>query len=126
MIAIPLDEKTKTTISKLYGNAPYFALLDEITGNFSVIENAECGNGPKSADFLKSKGASKTIFYHMGEGVYNAFSKNGIEVFTCKHSRATLEEIYSAFDKFEKLDSTNYQELLDPGSSTCKCGCENS
>lgn len=49
MIAIPLDSQEATTISKLYGKAPFFALLDTQNGNFSVIENERKGQGPKSA-----------------------------------------------------------------------------
>jgi len=73
MLAIPLDEKKSTTISKLYGNAPYFGLFDG--KKLNVIENEVCGNGPKSAQFLKDKGASSTVYYHMGEGVYKAFAR---------------------------------------------------
>ena len=127
MIAIPLDSQNSTTISELYGNAPFFALLDGSTGNFSVVENEACGNGPQSAGFLKDKGATSTIYYHMGEGVYKAFVKNGMEVFTSSHSKCSLDEIYRDLlsNSFTKLDDSNYEELLDPGNGgACKCGCE--
>jgi predicted Fe-Mo cluster-binding NifX family protein len=127
MIAIPLDTKDSTTLSKLYGKAPYFALLNKQTGQFSVIENEVIGKGPKSADFLKSKNASSTIFYHMGEGVYKSFEKNNMDVFTSNYNNYTLKEIFknSRDEKLTKLDSTNYDKLLDPGAGeTCTCECE--
>lgn len=126
MIAIPLDNQESTVLSELYGNAPFFALLDSETGTFKVVENEEVGNGPKSADFLKTLGVSSTIYYHMGEGVYKSFVKNGLDVFTSDHTKYTLDEIFdlSLNDKLLKLNDTNYKELLDPGSAgACKCGC---
>jgi len=129
MLAIPLDKKDSTTLSKLYGKAPYFALLDTQTGSFNVIENEVKGSGPKSGDFLQNCGATSTIFYHMGEGVYKSFDKNDIDVYTAKHNEYTIEEIYRGFlkEKITKLTDKNYKELLDPGEGErCTCGCENS
>ncbi len=126
MIAIPLDNKESTVLSELYGNAPFFALLDKNTGTFKVVENDEVGNGPKSAEFLKTLGVDSTIYYHMGEGVYKSFIKNGLEVFTSDHTKYTLDEIFdlSLNEKLLKLNDSNYKELLDPGSAgACKCGC---
>lgn len=125
MISIPLDSQNATNISKLYGNAPYFALLDEQSGNVTVIENTECGNGVKSAHLLKSKGITSTIFYHMGEGLYKVYSQNDIEVLTCKKEVLSIDSIYMKYlkDEFEKLDNTNYKELLDAGVCESKCKC---
>ena len=125
MLAIPLDEKESITISKLYGNAPYFALFDG--DKLSIIENEECGNGPKGAEFLKAKGATSTIYYHMGEGVYKAFSKNNIDVYSSKHNEYLISQAYEMLDSdnLVKLNDENYKELLDPGNGgECKCGCE--
>ena len=126
MIAIPLDTKESTNISKLYGNAPFFALLDNETGTFKVIKNAEIGKGPKSAPYLKDFGVDSTIFYHMGEGVYNSFKENNMEVYTSEHNFYSLDEIFnlSLNNNLIKLNDSNFNELLDPGeSSSCKCGC---
>jgi predicted Fe-Mo cluster-binding NifX family protein len=126
MIAIPLDSKESTTLSKLYGKAPYFALLDQFTGDFTVVENEAVGKGPKSADFLKSHGASATIFYHMGEGVYKSFEKNSMDVYCANYNEYSLDEVYQNFlnASVTKLDQNNYEKLLDPGEGeTCKCGC---
>lgn len=127
MLAIPIDTKDSTTISELFGNAPYFALLDTQIGNFKVVENKVKGKGPKSAEFLNSFGATATIFYHMGEGVYNAFIKNGMDVFTSSHTKDSIDSIYRKIKskKCTKLDNNNFKTLLDPGSNgECKCGCE--
>lgn len=127
MIAIPLDTKYSTTLSKLYGKAPYFALLSINTGHFQVVKNEVIGEGSKSGKFLKSKGATSTIFYHMGEGVYSSFEKNNIDVYCSNYNKYTIDEIYknSLNSKLIQLDSSNYKELLDPGENeTCSCGCE--
>lgn len=127
MLAIPLDAKDTTIISTMYGNAKFFALLDEQTGEFSVIENSECGNGINGANFLKDKGITSTIFYHMGEGLYKIYEQNDIDVFTCKKELMSLDSIYIKYlqNGLQKLDNSNYKELLDSGSGPCKCGCEN-
>ncbi|MCV6607186.1 MAG: NifB/NifX family molybdenum-iron cluster-binding protein [Campylobacterales bacterium] len=125
MLAIPLDTKESTTISKLYGKAPYFALLNKETGNFSVIENEVVGKGPKSAGFLKEKGADSTVYFHMGEGVYKTFAKESMSVFTVRETFMSIDEIYRDFGKFQEVDDSNCKELLIPGDpgETCKCGC---
>ncbi|MEA1916248.1 MAG: NifB/NifX family molybdenum-iron cluster-binding protein [Campylobacterota bacterium] len=127
MLAIPIDNQNSTTLSKLYGKAPYFALLNTHTGNFRVIENEVVGKGPKSAEFLKEQNATATIFYHMGEGVYKSFEKNSMDVYCANYNQYSIEEIYRSFlnGSTTKLDSTNFQTLLDPGEGeVCKCGCE--
>ena len=128
MLAIPLSNEASTVISDLYGNTPYFALLDTETGDYRIVENEVQGEGPKSADFLKSHGAQATIYYHMGEGVYKSFKQNDMSVYTVKNNYLTLDEIYLGFldCQFCEVDESNYKELLDPGNAgACKCGCEN-
>jgi predicted Fe-Mo cluster-binding NifX family protein len=128
MIAIPLDNKNSTKISKLYGNAPYFALLDVQTGNFSVVENEQVGSGPKIASFLKPLNVNSTIFFHMGEGVYNSFIDEKMNVYKSKSLNESIDNIYMDLKNksITKLNSNNYKELLDPGTTgSCKCGCNN-
>ena len=125
MLAIPLDEKNSTTISQLYGKAPYFGLYDG--KELKVIENEVKGDGPSCADFLNKKGAKSTIFYHMGEGVYKSFVKNNMDVYTSEHTELEVANAYELLSKGQlvKLDDSNYKELLDPGNGgSCKCGCE--
>jgi len=126
MLAIPLDTEHSTTLSKLYGKAPFFALLDTEIGNFKVVKNEVIGKGPQSAGFLKENGASGTIFYHMGEGVYKSFEENSMDVYCAEYKKESIEDIYRILKTagYKKLDSSNYNELLDPGEGeTCKCGC---
>ncbi|MCH9814104.1 MAG: hypothetical protein K0U47_09205 [Epsilonproteobacteria bacterium] len=126
MLAIPLNSSSSTQISELYGNAPFFALLDLTTGYFKVVENDELGNGNKIASFLKTKGVTDTLFYHMGEGVYKAFSEASMNVYKAYNDIMSLDEIYRKFKSGEVtlVDSKNCDDLLDPGETdTCKCGC---
>lgn len=128
MIAIPLDSKDSTTMSKLYGNAKFFALLDLKTGSYSVSENKGSGNGLDTAEFVTNKGAVATLFYYMGEGVYKAFKDFKVDVYSCEHQELSLEDIYKKFmsESFPKVTNENSKELLDPGTTTrsCACGCE--
>lgn len=127
MLAIPLDKSDSTTISDLYGNAPYFALLDTTTGKYSVEENSGCGNGLGSAKFVKSKGAKATIFFHMGEGVFKYFYENSINVYSVKKEYLSIEDISKKFsdEKFELVTKENADSLLDAGTTSCKCECNN-
>ncbi len=125
MLAIPLDEKNSTTISQLFGKAPFFGLYDG--EDFKVIENEVKGDGPASADFLKQHGVTSTVFYHMGEGVYKSFVKNGMDVFTAEHTELEISKAHELKKSGQllKLDDSNYKELLDPGNGgSCQCGCE--
>ena len=125
MLAIPLDEIKSTTVSKLYGKAPYFGLFDG--KKLTVIENEVCGKGPESAKFLKDNGATSTVFYHMGEGVYKAFVENNMDVYTSQHNEYLISQAFDLMEskKLVKLNNDNYSELLDPGNgSSCKCGCK--
>ncbi|XOB62318.1 NifB/NifX family molybdenum-iron cluster-binding protein [Campylobacterota bacterium DY0563] len=127
MIAIPLNKDDDTTISDLYGNAPYFALLDSKTGSFTVEENSGCGNGLDTAKFVKDVGATSTIFYHMGEGVFKNLYENGIKVFSATKMYLTIEDIYrSILDNTCKVvNKDNCESLLDSGTTSCSCECEN-
>ncbi|QOP40722.1 NifB/NifX family molybdenum-iron cluster-binding protein [Sulfurimonas marina] len=127
MLAIPLDNEFNTNISELYGQAPYFGLLNLNDGELTVIKNEVNGQGPKSAGFLAAYGVKATVFYHMGEGVYNSFVDRGMDVYTTEHTKMSLNEIYEKFLKkqLNKLDRFNYREKLDPGNGgACQCGCE--
>lgn len=126
MIAIPLETDSSTTLSKLFGNAPYFALMDLDSGSFKVVENIEVGNGPKTAELLAKRGATSTLFYHMGEGVFNAFYDLNVDVYTSKKTFLTLDEIYRKFlaKGFQIVSKESASSLLDPGDGgNCTCGC---
>ncbi|XPV68489.1 MAG: NifB/NifX family molybdenum-iron cluster-binding protein [Halarcobacter sp.] len=125
MIAIPLSDSTSTTISDLYGNASFFALLDSQSGSFSVIENKGCGNGLDTAKYVIEAGAKSTIFYHMGEGVYKHLNENKIKVYSSSKVFLTLEDIYNDVksNSCKEVTLTNYESLLDPGTPTGSCEC---
>lgn len=123
MLAIPIDSKGSTTISKFFGNAPFFAMLDLQSGEFYVIENQKCKDGKETATHLANHHTTSTIFYHMGEGVYEALIKNEIQVFTANKKCLSIDEIYtySLQGTFTKLDDSNYMCLLDSGTTACNC-----
>jgi len=128
MIAIPLNKNDDTTISDLYGNAPYFALLDLKNGSFTVEENLGCGNGLQTAKFIKDIGATSTIFFHMGKGVFKNLYENNIKVFSSKKNYLSIEEIYRGIldDIYKEVNKENCDSLLDSGTTSCSCECENS
>lgn len=127
MIAIPLSKKDSTVISDLYGNAPFFALLDMDSGYFSVCENEGCGNGLETASFIKKSGANSTIFYHMGEGIYNSLVKDAVSVFSCSKLYLTIDDIYRKFlgSGCVQVFESNKDRLLDSGTTSCSCECSN-
>ncbi|MFA7571266.1 MAG: NifB/NifX family molybdenum-iron cluster-binding protein [Sulfurimonadaceae bacterium] len=122
MLAIPIDTSNSTVISQLYGNAPFFALMDLNSGNFSVVKNEGLGDGEDTAQFVANSGASCTIFYHMGEGLFNRLQESNINVYSCAKVDVTLDEIYinCLQNDFKLLDANNATALLDAGTCTCK------
>ncbi|MDD2895111.1 MAG: NifB/NifX family molybdenum-iron cluster-binding protein [Aliarcobacter sp.] len=123
MIAIPLDKKESTTISKLYGNTPYFALLNEETGTFKVVENQGCGDGIDTAKFVSEKNIDSTIFYYMGEKVYDFLEDKGLKVYSCLKTHYSIDEIYMQLlvNKAKLVTKENSSALLDSGNSACTC-----
>ena len=127
MLAIPLDNEFDANISELFGQAPYFGLLNLDDGELTVVKNEVMGEGPKSANFLRSFGVDSAVYYHMGEGVYNSFVENKMDVYTTEHTKMSLNEIHENYlkKKLSKVDGSNYKEKLDPGNGgVCQCGCE--
>lgn len=125
MIAIPLSQRSSTTISDLYGNAPHFALLDPLSGYFKVEENKGCGSGLDTAQCVKDMGATSTIFYHMGEGVFKHLNENEVKVYSSAKVFLTIEEIYRKILKnnCKLITPSNAETHLDPGTTSCSCEC---
>jgi predicted Fe-Mo cluster-binding NifX family protein len=123
MIAIPLDEKESTQISKLYGNAAFFALLDKETGSFKVVENPACGDGMNTAKFVLSQNVDSTIFYYLGDKVYDYLIEKGLKVYSCLKTHLTIDEIYLQLLSSSCVEVTkeNSSTLLDSGNSGCAC-----
>ena len=123
MIAIPLEKKESTVISKLYGNTPYFAFLNEETGYFKVVENLGCGDGIETAKFISSQKIDSTIFYHMGEKIYDYLKDKGLKVYSCIKNPLSIDEIYRELlsNSCKEVTKSNSATLLDSGSSSCTC-----
>ncbi len=123
MIAIPLDKKESTTISKLYGNTPYFAFLNEETGTFKVVENTACGDGMNTAEFISKQNINSTIFYYMGEKVFDNLKEKGLKVYSCLQTHLSIDEIYQRLltNNCKEVTKENSSTLLDSGNSACTC-----
>ena len=123
MIAIPLEKNESTVISSLYGNSPYFALLNEETGTFKVVVNKGCGDGIETAKFISEQKVDSTFFYHMGEGVYNFLQSNGLKVYSSFKNYLSIDEIYRELlsSSCKEVIKENCSTLLDSGSSSCTC-----
>ena len=125
MIAIPLDKKDSTTISELFGNTAYFAFLNEETGHFKVVKNQGCGDGLETAKFLSAQQINSTIFFHMGEGIFNFLQENGTKVYSCVKNYLSIDEIYRQFltNKSKEVTKANSSTLLDSGMPSGSCAC---
>jgi predicted Fe-Mo cluster-binding NifX family protein len=123
MIAIPLDNEDSTQISKLYGNSAFFAFLDEETGSFKVVENPACGDGINTAKFVSSQNIDSTIFYYMGDKVYDYLIEKGLKVYSCLQTHLSIDEIYMQLSTGDCIEVTkeNSSTLLDSGNSACTC-----
>lgn len=122
MIAIPLNQKDSTTISHLYGNAPYFAMLDMDSGQFKVLKNKGASNAEDTAEFIINSGVTSTMYYHMGEGLFQRLNEKKINVYSVSKVDVTLEDIYCDFylKGYKKVTNDNVSLLLDAGNCTCK------
>lgn len=129
MIAIPVETEKKegARIVGLYGNAEYFAFVDEPSGKVEILKNSEAGNGIKTAKFLIENGATKTAYIHLGDGPFGELEKNGVAVYCAGKDpmpiRAVVDGIASG--SFTQVTRANAKELLDPGTNSgdCSCGC---
>ena len=123
MIAIPLDNEDSTQISKLYGNSAFFAFLDEETGSFKVVENPACGDGINTAKFVSSQNIDSTIFYYMGDKVYDYLIEKGLKVYSCLKTHLSIDEIYSQIltSTYTEVTKENSSALLDSGNGGCAC-----
>lgn len=123
MIAIPLDNEDSTQISKLYGNSAFFAFLDEETGSFKVVENPACGDGINTAKFISSQNIDSTIFYYMGDKVYDYLIEKGLKVYICLKTHLSIDAIYMQLSTCDCIEVTkeNSSALLDSGNGGCAC-----
>jgi predicted Fe-Mo cluster-binding NifX family protein len=128
MIAIPVDNSSADVkSSKLFGNVKMFALYKQDENTFKFIENIEAGNGIKTAKFLKTSGATSTVYSYMGDGPFKELNKNGVEIFYIGKEPLALTDIVQNIntEQFIKVNADNASTYLDPGTTTenCECGC---
>ena len=97
MIAIPLDEKQTTLLSVSNDNIPYFALLDELSGEFNVIKNDFNDNIEHLLQYFQDHNVHSIVSYNMDDKYQNIIEKNDINVLIEKNQHLTLDEIYLQF-----------------------------
>lgn len=99
MIAIPLSQEDSTQLNKDFTNAPYFALMDTISGNFRTVKNNN-----DVLDIFNNNNVESTIAYEK-EDVLQSLDKTSVEVYSSFKSQLTLEEIYrkALSNKFKKM-----------------------
>lgn len=129
MIAIPVDTNNfGIKSSKLFGNAPSFALYDTDQREFTFKENTGCGNGIKTAETLHSWGVKSVVYSYLGNGPFNSMEKDGIDIYYIGKESIGIAEIVDGLKEntFTKVDTGNADTYLDPGtnSENCECGCD--
>lgn len=97
MIAIPLDYKDATTISSEYVKAPFFALIDTLTGYCKVIENTK--KDSMVVELIRDSGASATVCYMMDDSLSELCVRRGMAVYEISSSGVTLDQIYEDLQK---------------------------
>lgn len=93
MIAIPLDNHDATTISAEYVRAPFFALLDTITGYYKVIENTK--KDSLVVEMIHDCGADITICQGMDESIGTLCTQRGVTVYETAR-QLTIDEVYES------------------------------
>ncbi len=94
MIAIPLDNPNATTVSEEYIKAPFFALLDTITGYYKVIENPE--KDKKIVEFIHENGADETVCHASDSTLETLCEEQGITIHEVPDDSITIDEVFEA------------------------------
>lgn len=128
MIAIPVESAHPETMStKLFGNAPYFALVDNNGRERSIVANGGCGNGIKTAHFLHDQGATSAVYGFLGDGPFHVMVREGMEVFWLGKETMSLDQAIDAAlsGTLIQVTTENCTTYLDPGTAAgaCECGC---
>lgn len=99
MIAIPLSQKDSTILNKDFSTAPFFALMDTISGSFRIIENSS-----SVLDIFKQNNIDSTVAYSKEE-ILETIAKSDVDVYTSHKNSLSLEEIYRKVlnNKFAKM-----------------------
>lgn len=128
MIAIPVENDAHDTMStKLFGNAKFFALVDPLTKESTIVANEGCGNGIKTAHYLLNAGATSALYGFLGDGPFHVMVREGIEVYWLGKEVMPLEQaIETALsESLIRVTPENAAAYLDPGTAAgaCECGC---
>jgi predicted Fe-Mo cluster-binding NifX family protein len=128
MIAIPVESPSSDTMStKLFGNAPFFALVDPKNRQSTIVPNEGCGNGIKTASFLLEQGASSAVYGFLGDGPFHVMVRGGMEVYWLGKEAMQLDKaIETALSQtLIRVTPENADQYLDPGTAAgaCECGC---
>ncbi|WP_294917945.1 NifB/NifX family molybdenum-iron cluster-binding protein [Sulfuricurvum sp. PD_MW2] len=128
MIAIPIEKGTHDSMStKLFGNAPFFALIDPHTKIPKIVSNEGCGNGIKTANFLVQLGATSALYGYLGDGPFYVMVREGMRVYWLGKEPMPLEQAITIALEGNLIQVTpdNASAYLDPGTSSgeCECGC---
>ena len=128
MIAIPVESDSCDTMStKLFGNAPFFALVDPKNRQSTIVPNEGCGNGIKTASFLLEQGASSAVYGFLGDGPFHVMVRGGMEVYWLGTEAIPLNQAIdvSLSNTLIRVTPENAKEFLDPGTAAgaCECGC---
>jgi predicted Fe-Mo cluster-binding NifX family protein len=127
MLAVPVDNaRPGLKSSKLFGNAPMFAIYSPAIKQFFVVENGGVGDGMNTARFLKEQGVDSVAYTHLGEGLYNALESDGIDVYYLGKEPLFIYQVIDGVKegRFVKVEQNNASTYLDPGmpSGSCECG----
>ncbi len=128
MIAIPVEnDSPDTATTKLFGNARFFALVDPQTKEATIVPNAGCGNGIKTADHLIQNNATSALYGFLGDGPFDVMVRGGMKVYWLgKETMPLSEAIEAAFSQMlPQVTPENAGVYLDPGTAAgaCECGC---
>ena len=128
MLAIPVDSNEENIkSSKLFGNVEMFAIYNPNNDKFSFVTNKGSGNGIKTAKLLKGLEVESVVYTHMGDGPFKTLNNDNIDVYFIGKEPMELKEIVKGMKKnsFIKVDTSNSDTYLDPGtgSGNCECGC---
>jgi predicted Fe-Mo cluster-binding NifX family protein len=128
MLAIPVESDLPGTMStKLFGNAKFFAFVDPLTQQSTIIPNEGCGNGIQTANYLLERGATSALYGFLGDGPFHIMVRGGMRVYWLGSETMALSEAIdlSLTQSLVRVTPENASEYLDPGTAAgaCECGC---
>jgi predicted Fe-Mo cluster-binding NifX family protein len=126
MIAIPVDSASPgVKSSTLFGNAEMFAVYKPVDEEFYFVRNPGAGDGVATAKQLKKWDIDSVVYSYMGNGPFGALQEDGVDIYFIGKEPMPLFEIVKGLEdgSFVKVDESNAETYLDPGTATGKCGC---